>query len=383
MNEGGAGVLAAGGPTRSLSIAIVGGGNGAYAAAADLAEQGHDVRLWRRSASRLGPLLENHTLTLRDAAGTREVALARVGRDMGQVIDGAEIVIVPLPAPAQRAVALELAAHLRDGQVVFAPPGSLGSYVMAHVARQSGCEADVAFAEAGTLPYLARKQSDAAVSVTARATRLPTGVFPARETARVLGLLRVAFPAIEPRQDALDAALTNAGPIIHPPLVLLNAGPIEHFGTWDIHNEGTQPAIRRVQDSLDAERLGLREALGYPGPHFPLRDHYSSSGEEWMYGNLAHERLVESSQWRESLDLLSHRYMREDIAYGLALLVSVADWLGMEVPVARGLLSVASAITATDLRSSGRTLDNLGLAGLDPPALKRLFAEGLPDHARQ
>lgn len=90
-----------------------------------------------------------------------------------------------------------------------------------------------------------------------------------------------------------------------------------------------------------------------------------------MYGNAAHERLVDSSHWRESLDLLDHRYMREDVACGLALLVSIADWLGKPVPVARGLLSVASAMTATDLRATGRTLENLGLAGgdTDCPAL--------------
>ena len=42
----------------------------------------------------------------------------------------------------------------------------------------------------------------------------------------------------------------------------MNAGPLQHFERWDIHNEGTQPAIRAVTDALDAERVALREALG-------------------------------------------------------------------------------------------------------------------------
>ena len=53
----------------------------------------------------------------------------------------------------------------------------------------------------------------------------------------------------------------NAGPIIHPPLIVMNAGPIEHFERWDIHKEGTQASIRRVTDALDAERIAVREAL--------------------------------------------------------------------------------------------------------------------------
>ena len=59
--------------------------------------------------------------------------------------------------------------------------------------------------------------------------------------------------------DALSGALMNAGPIIHPPLITMNAAPLEHFERWDIHKEGTQPATRRVTDALDAERIAVLE----------------------------------------------------------------------------------------------------------------------------
>ncbi|HZD19685.1 MAG TPA: glycerol-3-phosphate dehydrogenase, partial [Burkholderiales bacterium] len=36
-----------------MRIAVIGGGNGAYAAAADLTERGHEERLWRRNAQAL------------------------------------------------------------------------------------------------------------------------------------------------------------------------------------------------------------------------------------------------------------------------------------------------------------------------------------------
>ena len=71
------------------------------------------------------------------------------------------------------------------------------------------------------------------------------------------------------------------------------AGPIEHFERWDIHKEGTQGSIRRVTDALDAERIAVREALGYGPPHFPLANHYAKQGEEWMYGRGSHDRLTD------------------------------------------------------------------------------------------
>ena len=94
----------------------------------------------------------------------------------------------------------------------------------------------------------------------------------------------------------------------------------------DIHNEGTQPSIRRVTDVLDGERIRLREALGYKAPHFPLADHYDDNRDEWMYGNSSHEKLTDSGDWRETIDLRTHRYMREDMATGLVFYATLGDW---------------------------------------------------------
>jgi opine dehydrogenase len=362
--------------SRRLTIAVVGGGHGGYATAGDLAERGHRVRLWRRNASELELLAKEGGLTLLDSQGERRIWLDGVSGDVAEVVRDANLVIVPLPAPAQQSVASALAPHLEDGQVVFAPPGTFGSFLMAQTVAEKRGALDVMWAEAGTLPYLARKHGPTKVAVTARATRLPSGVFPAKRSDAAFEVLRQAFPAVEPRVDAMDAALTNAGPIIHPPLIVLNAAPIQHFDSWDIHNEGTQSSVRRVQDTLDAERIAVREALGYPAPHYPLADHYSAEGEEWMYGNAAHERLVDSSDWREPLDLEEHRYVREDIACGLALLVSIGGWAGVQTPVARGLLEVTRAF-APESVGGGRTLGALGLAELTQPELRELLRQGL------
>jgi len=355
-----------------MEIAVLGGGNGAYACAADLSAQGHRVRFWRRDREALAALRASGAIRLKDADGERDVPIASVTEDLGEALRGAALVVMPDPAFTQADN-----AHLADGQVVFLPPGSFGAYLMAKVVRAGGNRARFAFAETGTLPWLTRKHGPATAAITVRATRLPTGVFPARAQERAMAVIRGAFPAIEPVEDALSAALMNAGPIIHPPLILMNAGPLEHFERWDIHNEGTQASIRRVTDALDAERIALREALGYAAPHFPLADHYRADGEEWMYGRKVHKKLTDSKDWRERIVLTEHRYMREDVEQGLAFLVSVADWAGVACPVARGLLSIASAVMGRDLRASGRTLERLGLAGLSRDAMRALLSEGL------
>lgn len=360
-----------------MKIAVLGGGHGCYAAAAEMSEKGHEVWFWRRDAEAFAPVLDNGIITVRDHRGTRDVKIAHPTTSLGDAVANAELILIPLPATAQQGLAEQVAPLLRDGQVVYLSPGTLGSVVFARAQQKAGNSADVSYAETGTLPYLVRKHGPALIQISAYGTRLPTGIFPERNADHAFALLRQAYPAIEPCGNALSGALMNAGPVIHPPLILMNAGPLEHFESWDIHNEGTQPSIRRTTDALDAERIALREALGYAPPHFPLADHYSKDGDEWMYGNAAHEKLTDSGDWREKIDLGTHRYMREDTALGLSLLVSIGRMAGVPTPIAAGLLAIASAITGEDLyATSGRSLEALGLGGMTPAEIQDYFANG-------
>lgn len=358
-----------------MKIVVIGGGNGSYAAVADFVEAGHDVRWWRRNASDFAEIVQAGGIVVTDYKGSRPVKLVPTD-DLAAAMAGAELIVAPTPANAQADIADRLAPHMTDGQVIYLPPGTFGSYIMMKRMRDAGCTADFAIAETGTLPWLTRKQSQTEVRISTRASRLPTGVLPSRKTDAAIAVISQAFPgAIEPIEDALSGALMNAGPIIHPPLILMNAGAIEHFERWDIHNEGTQPSIRRVHTALDNERIAIREALGYGAPHFPLADHYETSN--WMYGNLAHDKLVGSGDWHEHLELKTHRYMQEDIGQGLAFLVSVGEWAGVPCPVAQGLLAVAEAVSECDFRADGRTMATVGLADQDQASVQTMLREGL------
>jgi len=361
-----------------MIITVLGGGNGSFAAAGDFALQGHEVRLWRRDADTVAQQrADGSRIVVKDSRGRHDTKLALVTTDIAEAVRGAALILCPAPAFAQTDIARALAPHLTDGQVVYLPPATFGSFIFAKAMHDAGNRADVSFAETGTLPWLTRKHGPFEVAITIRAKRLPTGVFPLKNAAHALAIIGQAFPnVIEPCGDALSGALMNAGPIIHPPLIVMNAGPIEHFERWDIHKEGTQAAIRRVTDALDAERIAVREALGYGGPHFPLAHHYAREGEQWMYGRGSHDRLTDSGDWRERLVLTEHRYMREDLRVGLSFLVSVAQLAGVATPLAKAFLAIGGAICGEDFSRDGRTLQSVGLGGRDKTALQKLLKDG-------
>ncbi|MDY7106962.1 MAG: NAD/NADP octopine/nopaline dehydrogenase family protein [Actinomycetota bacterium] len=346
-------------------VAVLGGGNGAHAAVVDLCVAGFDVRWWVRRPE----VAPRDGLRHRGVFGEGVVHPSLVSDDVSEVVAGAGLVVVPLPATAQATVLGLLTPTLAAGQVVAFLPGTFGSALGA--ARRP----DVVWLEVGTLPYLARVTGHGEVAIPVRAHRLPTGSIPGGgpDADRAHAVFSAAYPASVRVEDGLDAALTNWGPVIHPPLLVHNLGAIESLaGRFDIHAEGTSPAVRRTMLALDTERITLRRALGIGGEHWPLAHHHDRD-PRGMYPPDGHEALVASGLWRESISL-DHRYFSEDVELGLVLNESIGAAVGHPMPITSAIIDLLAAAVGRDVRASGRTLASLEVGDL--AAARRLAAEG-------
>jgi opine dehydrogenase len=357
-------------------VAVLGGGNGAFAMASELALQGFEVRMWSKYFDEFREIKKTRTIKVSGPLIQGEARISMITDKIEEAIKGVNLICFPLPAFTQISVADSLLPHIEDGQVIFLSPGTFGSYLIYKHLRERGCKKDFAIGETGTLPYLTRKISPQESRIVVRACHLPTGVFPAKRTEEAIEKIRVFFPSVHPIENALSGALMNAGPILHPPLMVLNTGPIENPGPYDIHNEGTTPGVRKIISLLDEERIAVREAFGFKPNHYPLEDYYDEARpSEWMYPRIAKKLLMESRLWFEKIDY-KHRYVTEDIACGLAFLISVADYIGVDVPVARSLITLAGAVAGVDFMETGRTLKSLGLSQFSPKKLEEILING-------
>ena len=355
-----------------MNVAVLGGSNGGLATAADLALAGHRVRLWRRAEADLAAVRGGITLEAEGRQG--KARLERVTADIAEAVDGAELVVAALPATAHEDLAKRLGPLLTESQIVLLTPGTFGAFAMARDIARAGGRQPLAFAETGTLPYLTRATGPAVVKAPVRAANLPTGVFPASRTDDVLAKLAPLFP-VRRCVDALDAALTNAGPIIHPPLVLLNLGAID-AGGFDIHAQGTTPSARRLIDAVDDERTAARRGWGYPAPHYEMATYYDEArASEGLYGAGAKAKLLASSLWNETLTV-EHRYVTEDAALGLSLFESAARTATAASPAVSGLLLIFGVLLGRELTGRGRALEALGLGELALREIKTLLHEG-------
>jgi len=339
-----------------MNVAVLGAGVRAWPMAAALALAGHTVRWWAPDENALGPLRAAGGVIRVGDGGQRKAALARATADLAEAVAGAEVVIASVAATAQRDLAARLAAVPGEGQIVLLTPGIFGSYVVARDIARSGGRLPVAFAETGTLPCLAPVTGPAGISAPVRAADVPIGVFPAARSEAALDRLRALFPAIRPCQDVLDAALASAGPVVHPPLVLLNGAAID-AGKSAIDVSATTPGVRRLVDSLDGERQTIRARLGFSAPHVEIQPALPAGGPP--------EDVT-----------FAHPYVADDAALGLSLFESAGRLAGADTPAISGILSVFSALLGRDLRSAGRGLDRLGLGDFVRREIGELLHEG-------
>jgi opine dehydrogenase len=74
---------------------------------------------------------------------------------------------------------------------------------------------------------------------------------------------------------------------------------------------------------------------------------------------------------------LDHRYLHEDVGYGLVPIAAFGRAIGIVTPVIDGLISVASAMNGVDYRREGLTLEKMGLANVAEKNFRTFLHEGL------
>jgi opine dehydrogenase len=358
-------------------IAVLGAGHGGCAAAADLTLRGFEVRLHSRSAARLAPLRAG--ITVRGAReGTALPVLLTT--DLAKTVEGADLVMLVVPAVAHEQYAQALAPLLDPAVPVLLNPGHTGGSL--HVAATlAAVRTEIPpIAETVTLTYICRMEGPATVAIYRETSRLRFAALPAARTAELAERLAPLFPQLVPVVSVLETGLMNINAVIHPAGVLMNAGWTELTGgNFLFYKESITPAVARVIEAVDAERLALAAALGADVPAFI--DYFCAAGltsEAARSSRSVHRAMQESEPNRtiRAPGSLAHRYVDEDVGYGLVPMSDLARLAGVPTPTIDALVTLASTAREVEFRTAGLTLARMGLAGASKAELLRRVREG-------
>jgi opine dehydrogenase len=362
------------------AIAVLGAGNGGCAAAADLGARGVEVRLYNRTRARLEPIIERGGIERHGATGDGFVELSLVTDDLSSAIDGAEVVMLAVPISALPVYAEQLGKALPPDAVVFLNPGHMGGGLfLAHEIHRLTGRADVRTCEVSTLTYACRMDGSASVNIMQELRPLPFAAFPGTHQPELFELVREVYPGIREGRDVLETGFMDVNAVEHPPQIICNAGWLEHTkGDYLFYYEGTTPGVGRVIDALDEERRAVAAAVGVATrPFVEIFQEMGYTTEAAAAKGTAHAALQDSApnRWIKGPPSLDHRYLHEDVGWGLVPWAELGRSAGVQTPLMDALITVGSVLTGRDYRSEGLTLERLGLAG------KRL--DGLSDYLRE
>lgn len=359
-------------------IAVLGGGHGAHCMAADLTLQGHEVNMYEHPSclERFKETLERGEIKLTGigARGTAKLRLATT--DIQEALRDAEAVHVVVPALAHEAFFTEAIPSLRDGQTVVVWAGDFGSLRLRELIRRQRPDLRVTVAETNTLPYGARLTGAAEVELLLAAPRVMLAGLPARDTPGLIQKLKPFWPVLEGAGSVLVTALSNPNPICHPPGSLLNTGRIQYSGgQFYMYREGITEAVARVIRMVYDETARLARALDYQVMQYEERD-FRTPGSIMAVAFQAPfdtQTVIGHVLGPKSI---YDRYIVEDLPYGLVPMSQLGDVLGVETPLLDAIVTIGSAVCGIDFWKTGRTLEQLGIAGMDARSLKRFVEEG-------
>ena len=359
------------------SVTILGGGNTAFATAAQLTLRGFEITLFElpEFSETVDSIRKSHVIHLDGVLETGPARIHRVTDDIENALAASNLVLLIVPAYAHRVFAEACAPHLRSEHTVILMPGTLGSLEWAQLLKRRGVKG-VTLAEVDTAPYVCRKTSPDSATIWGEVTALGMGVLPIKQTERVRVELDPLFPGITVYPDVIACGLSAMNPVVHPPGVLMNAGRIEYSrGEFYFYEEGVSPSVAKVIMRVDDERLAIGQALGHnlKPAHKAFHDAgFGPSGDLWAAINGS--RMLTALKAPGNLE---SRWLTEDIPYGLASWSMLGTQFGVETPLMRSFVDIGSVVMGFDVWENGRSPSDLGIAGMGVQELQGYLTTGL------
>jgi opine dehydrogenase len=361
------------------TVAIVGAGIGGVYLAADLGLLGCPLRLHDRDDAKLADIRARGGI---DVEGERAglAAIERVTTDPAAAVDGADIIVLVTGGTYQEGAARDLAPLLRDGQLILLIQGNTGgSLVVRRALDQAGCRARVDIAEMDNYPYSCWRLGPARIRPIVRKRWLQIAAFPGDRTAAVFARLSPLFPEAVAAPTVASTGFMNANAMLHVANCVGNAGRIDNGEAYKFYAEGVTPAIARLYRAINAERVAVAAALGAEVPNL----------EDWL------ERVyrVRGADLSETCRLLTansdgpyqatgtpkswdHKYIAEDMPVGLMPMSALGAAAGVPTPAIDAVIRMASIMAGTDFAGDARTLDRMGLAGMNLAQIRDTLQHG-------
>ncbi|KAJ5169438.1 uncharacterized protein N7500_002221 [Penicillium coprophilum] len=350
------------------TVTIIGAGPCGCAFAADLASRGKSVMLYAHPDHRGGTdMIERNNGWLNAAGEISGKFQIQTTSDLYLAIRHSPFIVTTVPSYGQDTILTLLSQFdLRNHTLII----NVGNFF--YLSARSKINAH-AILETDISPYATRIQGDtvfvkgckktlsiwAEPPSTTQVERLdPQAELGLRQKVEMIFSQKLVWC-----QNLLEVGLNNVNPVVHCPAALMNAGWIEATkGDFYFYAQGMSPSVSRVTEKVDKERLAISHAYGLEITPITayMNQNYNNDREYSDYHDFASGSVVHNKT-KSSPTTLNHRYLLEDVLYGLVPWYELGLKCGLPSPTIRALIEMAAAVSGFDYFEHGRTLKSAGL----------------------
>jgi opine dehydrogenase len=348
-------------------IAVLYGGAVGLSLFAELLGQRPDIRFYTGNSKTLERLAHTGQISITGVLNeTISFPPTAIFDDISAAASGASIIFCAAPAYMHAKMIKQISAVLQPGQLIVLMPGRV--FGSLEVEMEIACHrpdlaGQITIAELQTVLYACRTAADGTVLMMGRKEQVSCSLLSSEAQETAGSGLFALIPELKLVSGGfLETSLNTVGPTLHTIPLLLNVEIIE--------NQRSRPPLRFYQDlisshiadlcmELDQERLSLAHRLGVTA--VSILDWISDT-----YG-------VKETELKRALDqvpaygsvpvpkIIQHRYLLEDVPYGLVPFASLGEAMGLPMTATRRVISLADRILGCDFNAEGRTVERLGL----------------------
>jgi opine dehydrogenase len=354
-------------------IAVLGGGHGAHAMAADFVSRGFKVNMYEMPEFKdnIKQLFETKTI---EAEGSikGKYAIEKITSDIEEAIEGVGYITVVTPAFAHKGYANLLKGKVSKEQIIVLYPGAFGGLIFKNIFGENECPI---IAETNTLPYDTRLSGPCKVMIHGfNDTNI--AFMPGEKGPELLDELRKLHPFVRAYNDIMEAGLSNINPTVHAGLCLFSINDIENWPKrpFFLYEHGVTRSSAKFDLVLENERKMIGEKFGYKltalNDLLGLREGYAWQDlYQGIHGNIS---LTPISGPHD----IFNRYFTEDVPYGFVPWSYLGRLVGVETKYMDIVVNVYNIIHDKDWWKEGWNISDLGLEGMNVPQIKNYLTTG-------
>ncbi len=324
-----------------MRIVICGGGNVAHVLAGVLSQRkGLDIRVLTRNPGLWGESIQVLDEQNRSTTGR----LHLISNQASEVIPGANLVILALPAYARTAVLETIAPHLTGNVWVGSFPGSGGFSWLAQNALQ-GTSASVSIFGAQRVPYISRIiHYGREVFGSSKKEGIAIAAIPQSQCSEIASILEdILQMPVNCLNNFLEITLTTSNPILHPARMYTLFHDYETGRFWQeriLFYEGWDDAASELLIRMDREVHDIFACIPLDLSYIlPLLEHYGVGSAQELtqkISSIASFKGIPTPMLEAENGFVPNfqsRYFSEDIPFGLLVIKGVASITGTATPV--------------------------------------------------